>query len=89
MLLRLMQHLLQLTAARHFVQASFKAHHMHADLRTLENRPRRDGKRSQPSRLTGHQQQVIQRLIEAHGQDVEVSSARYQDLTSPTAAPLY
>ncbi|CAL5229790.1 g13181 [Coccomyxa viridis] len=41
------------------------------DLRTLENRPRRDGKRSQPSRLTGNQQQVIQRLIEAHGQDVE------------------
>lgn len=44
----------------------------HADLRTLENKPRRDGKRSQPSKLTTHQLQVIQRLIEAHGEDVEV-----------------
>ena len=45
---------------------------MHADLRTLENRPRRDGKRALPSRLTAHQQQVIQRLVQAHGQDLEV-----------------
>ena len=44
----------------------------HADLRTLENRPRRDGKRAQPSRLTAHQQQVIQQLVQAHGQDIEV-----------------
>lgn len=41
------------------------------DLRVLLNKERLAGK-APPPKLTAHQQQVVQRLVDAHGEDVEV-----------------
>ena len=43
-----------------------------ADLRQAEGKHRKDGKRAQLVKPTTHQQQIIQRLIEAHGEDIQV-----------------
>jgi hypothetical protein len=42
-----------------------------AELRALNNKQRKTGKAA-PKRLTPHQKQIVERLIEAHGDDVEV-----------------
>lgn len=45
--------------------------HNPTDLRVLLNKERLAGK-APPPKLTAHQQQVVQRLVDAHGDDVEV-----------------
>lgn len=46
-----------------------------AELRALSNKQRKTGKAA-PKRLTTHQKQIVERLIAAHGDDVEVGARR-------------
>lgn len=41
------------------------------DLRQFEGKLRRDGKRAQVNKPTFHQQRIIERLLDAHGEDIE------------------
>ena len=47
---------------------------MRVDLRAVEGKQRRSG-RAPLTKLTTHQRQVMQRLTDAHGDDVEVGAA--------------
>ncbi len=55
----------------HNTQCTQKNHNKNTDFRVLLNKERRSGKAPHP-KLTAHQQQVMQQLVEAHGNDVEV-----------------
>lgn len=41
------------------------------DLRQVEGKRRRDGRRAELSKPTTHQQQILERLIQEHGEDLE------------------
>jgi len=53
------------------IEAGEDADESDDDLRQVEGKRRRDGRRAEPSKPTTHQQQILQRLIQAHGEDVE------------------
>lgn len=49
-------------------------HALSAELRVVCNKERKTGK-APPKRLTSHQRQIVERLVAAHGEDVQVGSS--------------
>ena len=45
---------------------------VHSDLRAIEGKQRNGGRAAVP-KLTAHQQQIVERLMQAHGNDIEVA----------------
>lgn len=53
------------------IEAGEEAEDSDDDLRQAEGKQRRDGQRAGLSKPTTHQQQILERLIQAHGGDLE------------------
>ena len=66
-------------------RASTEMLRVRADLRAVEGKQRRSG-RAPLTKLTTHQRQVMQRLTDAHGEDIEVC---IQILSQSLALVLY
>lgn len=48
---------------------------LHAEIRAATGKMRKSGKKA-PAPLTAHQKQIVQRLLDAHGEDIQVRSSR-------------